>query len=224
LLDVPVKGTDAPLLVLIAPVTKTPAPASWAVPVQVTAVVIPAVRVTLPVVTAYVTPPYVMLHDSALVLELPELLALRTHISSTLKEQLVTLAETLAELVNDPKRPKTNPAMAMAAMSVIAIRITVARTGEIAFLLLVGMCMLGASYAPNSPVKATDPPLLSEAEPVNVEPGVAAAQVPAVMATGIAPAPAVMVTAAASAGTHVTPPYVRETELTAAFEDPVFWK
>ncbi len=30
-----------------------------------------------------------------------------------------------AEAVNDPKRPKTNPAMAMAAMSVIAMRITV---------------------------------------------------------------------------------------------------
>jgi hypothetical protein len=36
--------------------------------------------------------------------------------------------------VNDPKRPNTNPAMAMAAMSVIAMRITVARTGDMAFL------------------------------------------------------------------------------------------
>ena len=39
-------------------------------------------------------------------------------------------------LVNDPKRPNTKPATAMAAMRVMAIRITVARTGEIAFLRL----------------------------------------------------------------------------------------
>ena len=51
--------------------------------------------------------------------------------------QDVTCALTCAELVNDPKRPNTNPAMAMAAMSVIAIRITVASTGEIAFLFFV---------------------------------------------------------------------------------------
>jgi len=44
---------------------------------------------------------------------------------------------TRAVLVNDPKRPKTKPATAMAAMSVIAMRMTVARTGEIAFLLAV---------------------------------------------------------------------------------------
>jgi hypothetical protein len=50
-------------------------------------------------------------------------------------------ARTCAELVNDPNRPKTNPAMAMAAISVIAIRITVARTGEIAFLLLLVILM-----------------------------------------------------------------------------------
>jgi hypothetical protein len=38
------------------------------------------------------------------------------------------------ELVNDPNRPNTNPAMAMAAMRVMAMRMTVARTGEMAFL------------------------------------------------------------------------------------------
>jgi len=48
----------------------------------------------------------------------------------------ITCPLTCAELVNDPNRPKTNPAMAMAAISVIAMRITVARTGEIAFLCL----------------------------------------------------------------------------------------
>jgi len=44
--------------------------------------------------------------------------------------------DTLAELVNDPNRPKTNPAMAMAAMRVMAMRMTVAKTGLIAFLRL----------------------------------------------------------------------------------------
>jgi predicted nucleic acid-binding Zn ribbon protein len=46
----------------------------------------------------------------------------------------VTCADTCAELVNDPNRPRPNPAMAMAAMRVIAMRMTVARTGEMAFL------------------------------------------------------------------------------------------
>jgi len=40
---------------------------------------------------------------------------------------------TRAELVNDPKRPNTNPATAMAAMRVMAISMTVANTGEMAF-------------------------------------------------------------------------------------------
>jgi len=45
-----------------------------------------------------------------------------------------TCADTCAELVNDPNRPNTNPAMAMAAMRVMAMRMTVASTGEMAFL------------------------------------------------------------------------------------------
>ena len=47
---------------------------------------------------------------------------------------LDTLAVTVAFDVNDPNRPNTNPAIAMAAMSVIAMRMTVAMTGEMAFL------------------------------------------------------------------------------------------
>ena len=47
---------------------------------------------------------------------------------------LAKVTDTSAELVNDPNRPNTKPAMAMAAMSVMAMRMTVARTGEIAFL------------------------------------------------------------------------------------------
>ena len=48
----------------------------------------------------------------------------------------IDVAETAnrAVLVNDPNRPNTNPAMAIAAMSVMAMRMTVAMTGEIAFL------------------------------------------------------------------------------------------
>jgi hypothetical protein len=44
--------------------------------------------------------------------------------------------DTWAELVNDPRRPKTNPEIAMAAIRVIAISMTVARTGLMAFLRL----------------------------------------------------------------------------------------
>lgn len=42
--------------------------------------------------------------------------------------------DTTAVLVKVPNRPKKNPETAVAAMSVIAISITEARTGEIAFL------------------------------------------------------------------------------------------
>jgi len=51
---------------------------------------------------------------------------------------------TLAVLVNDPNRPKTNPAMAMAAIKVMAMSITVAKTGLIAFLrLALLICIVG---------------------------------------------------------------------------------
>jgi len=51
---------------------------------------------------------------------------------------------TLATDVNDPKRPKTNPAMAMAAMRVMAMSMTVAKTGLIAFLrLALLICIVG---------------------------------------------------------------------------------
>ena len=46
----------------------------------------------------------------------------------------VAVAVTWALDVNDPNRPNTNPAMAMAAMSVMAMSMTVAMTGEMAFL------------------------------------------------------------------------------------------
>jgi len=52
--------------------------------------------------------------------------------TSGVPEQDTVPAETKAVLVKVPKRPKTKPAIAIDATSVIAISRTVARTGEIA--------------------------------------------------------------------------------------------
>jgi hypothetical protein len=60
------------------------------------------------------------------VLELPVLETARVQAGTVAEPiQLVTLALTCGVLVNDPKRPKTKPATAMAAMSMIAMRMTV---------------------------------------------------------------------------------------------------
>jgi hypothetical protein len=82
-------------------------------------------------------PPYVRLHAVDAVFAVPTLFKARLQVvEGDVHEHDTTLAETFAVLVNDPKRPKTKPATAMAAMSVIAMRMTVARTGEMAFLFL----------------------------------------------------------------------------------------
>jgi len=110
--------------------------------------VVPAVIVvevdgkTAAVVPAYVTPPYVIEQELAAVFDVPELIMERLQTSLwVFQTHVVTLAETCAVLVNVPNRPKTKPAIAIAAMRVMAISMTVARTGEIAFLLpvLVGI-------------------------------------------------------------------------------------
>ena len=49
---------------------------------------------------------------------------------------------TCAVLVKVPKRPTTKPLIAIAAMRVMAMSITVARTGEVSFLDRVGTLML----------------------------------------------------------------------------------
>jgi len=54
----------------------------------------------------------------------------------SLAEHTAVETDRFAELPSDPNNPKTNPAMATAATSVIAMRMTVARIGEMAFLLL----------------------------------------------------------------------------------------
>ena len=84
---------------------------------------------------AFETPLICMKHPVACTLEVPVLVktTVQTSVEPT---QDVTWALTCAELVNDPNRPNTNPAMAMAAMRVIAMRMTVASTGEMAFLFL----------------------------------------------------------------------------------------
>jgi len=81
------------------------------------------------------------------------------------------MALTCAEDVKVPNSPNTNPAMAMAAMSVIAIKITVARTGEIAFLRLLLILKMVPFYD-QVPENATDAPLLRLNWPTACEPTV----------------------------------------------------
>jgi len=101
----------------------------------------PAFLWTIPEMVA---PPDVTLQTvPTLVLAVPVLVRLIWHEALPPRVQVTIEAVTLAELVNDPKRPNTNPAIAMAAIRVMAIRITVARTGLIAFLRCVGaICIL----------------------------------------------------------------------------------
>jgi len=106
--------------------------------------VLPALTVNEPVpgvgVDATEVPPTLMPQAVITALEVPVLVSDRVHTSllgtAPARVHDITLAEICAELVNDPKRPNTNPAIAIAAIKVIAIRITVARTGLIAFLRL----------------------------------------------------------------------------------------
>ena len=83
-------------------------------------------------VNGFVVPEKVIVALRTLVFAVPVLLKLTTHVPAEPMHEAV--AVTWALDVNDPNRPNTNPAMAMAAMSVIAMRITVAMTGEMAFL------------------------------------------------------------------------------------------
>jgi hypothetical protein len=63
----------------------------------------------------------------------PELVSVRVH-RLLVFVQLTEVMETCAVEVKEPKRPKTKPAMATAAISVIAMRMTVASTGDTALL------------------------------------------------------------------------------------------
>lgn len=66
--------------------------------------------------------------------ELEPLLVRVTVYEPSTAERPTELTLTRAVLVNDPNRPKTKPAIPIAAINVIAIRMTVARTGLIPFL------------------------------------------------------------------------------------------
>ncbi len=105
--------------------------------------VVPQVNEFEPIVTA-VGEPAVMVKAAGVAHEPPAMVALTTAVFAvpvlvSVTAQLepdvqVAVPETVAVFVKLPNRPNTNPAMAMAAMSVMAMRMTVAMTGEIAFL------------------------------------------------------------------------------------------
>ena len=99
--------------------------------------------------------------------EVPVLVRVTRHVSFPAAAlHAVTCADTCAELVNDPNRPNTNPAMAMAAMRVMAISMTVARTGEIALLLVLFILKLVLPAYDQTPEKGTDAPLLRVNVPI----------------------------------------------------------
>jgi len=81
-------------------------------------------------------PPYVRLQLPVVdVAAFPLLVSTRLHTSlGAVYVQLVTDACTCAVDVKVPNRPKTKPAMAIAAMRVMAMRMTVASTGEMAYM------------------------------------------------------------------------------------------
>ena len=154
-------GTDAPLLIENEPTASEPTVCA------LLAAVTPHVAETLPLagtfrgapvsVDAAAVPPTCMLQPVAATFEVPVFLKVTMHTLLPECEPVVpavqdcTCALTCAELVNDPNRPNTNPAMAMAAMSVIAIRITVASTGLIAFLFFVILkAVIHSGLGPNA--------------------------------------------------------------------------
>ena len=128
---VPEIGTEPPLAKLTVIVNEPPVAAPVTVHDQVNEL-LPTVTAE-GFVTAHVSglPVTVIVALLTVVPALPELDKTTVQLPA-----VVQLADpvTLAPDVNDPNRPNTNPAMAMAAMRVIAMRMTVAMTGEIAFL------------------------------------------------------------------------------------------
>ena len=102
-------------------------------------------------------------------LALPVFVRMIVH-TSGVPLQFVTLAETLAVEVKVPNRPNTKPATAIAAMSVMAIRITVANTGLIAFRFVVGRILMAISSYEPVPEKRALPPLARMTDPVTCEP------------------------------------------------------
>jgi len=224
---VPENGTVAPLLMANEPTASDPvadvcvAIVQWTFPVEAPA----GAALMAPNVPASAAPALLMEHALTTTLEVPELVRMRVQVPLVLL-QSVTWAATCAELVNDPNRPKTNPAMAMAAMRVMAIRITVAKTGEIAFLLL-GLLsfILGYPSYDQTPENGTDAPLLIEREPIASEPIAGSPVAALVVHVGpVSVAPAVTVSdPVPAAGVEVTaiPPACIEQPWIRTFEVPV---
>jgi hypothetical protein len=136
----PEKRTEPPFVSETDPLTASPSPGaapSAVFAVQVAPVKgVPGTRVAVDEnVPCRIVPTMLMVHEPVgAVFPLPVFVNVRVHTGFTALVHVVTLADTCAVLVKVPNRPKTNPAMAMAAMRVIAMRMTVASTGEMAFL------------------------------------------------------------------------------------------
>jgi len=136
---------------------------------------------------------------------LPELVKMSVHAScpATAAHE-VTLAWIRAVDVKVPNRPKTKPAIAIAAMRVMAISMTVASTGLIALRLVGGaILILIASYEEAVAEKRAFPPFARMTDPVTCTPAVAAA-VPAAQTTLVLPTG--MLTAAPVVPAYVAPP------------------
>jgi len=140
----PENGTEAPLLRANWPIACEPTVcASVAVACRHVTDIDPLAGI-VPVGAALhetATPPICSLPPVTATLDVPVLVSVTVHwllfatvVPAVPAVHFVTCADTCAELVNDPNRPNTNPAMAMAAMRVMAMRMTVASTGEMAFL------------------------------------------------------------------------------------------
>jgi hypothetical protein len=83
-------------------------------------------------VSGLVAPANVIVALSTFVLAVPVLL--RLTVQNAVEAMQEAVAVTCALEVNEPNRPNTNPAIAMAAIRVMAMSMTVAMTGEMAFL------------------------------------------------------------------------------------------
>jgi len=122
---------------------------------------------------------YVKLHDAVVsTLAFPVLVRISVQsswLATVEAEQLVTDACTRAVEVKVPNRPKTKPAIAIAAMRVMAIRITVASTGLIALRFRCRVILiLVSSYEEAVAEKRAFPPLARIMDPVTCTPAPAA--------------------------------------------------
>jgi len=134
-----VKDTVAPLLSCIEPTAREPTtpPTVAVVGEQVNDTAAPPAVTTAFAVVRVLTAFFPAMETVQLVadaLDVPVLVRLTVHVAGLAVTHDTTRAVTVAELVNDPNRPNTKPATAMAAMRVMAMRMIVARTGVIAFL------------------------------------------------------------------------------------------